>query len=143
MLDHWRTYGRDYYCRFDYENLTLEQSAEVKSNLDKSIEYFKTLNEGNNAFVFEYLDPVDHSLSKNQGWIFKYSNGSRIVFRVSGTSSTGATIRMYYEKYTDPSGNLENDVLNQIESGLNFVKLALELSKINEITGRNGPSVIT
>ena len=143
MLDHWKNYGRDYYCRFDYEALTIDQANEVKSNVNNYLETFKSLNEGNKSYIFEYLDPVDNSLSKNQGWIFHYQNGSRIIFRVSGTSSSGATIRIYFEKYVDPNGNLENEVLNQIKDGTDMVKLALDLSKINEISGRDGPTVIT
>jgi len=143
MLEHWKTYGRDYYIRFDYESLTLDQANLVKSNLDKSFEVFRSLNEGNKAYVFEYLDSVDNSMSKNQGWIFQFLNGSRIIFRVSGTSSSGATIRIYFEKYVDQKGVFENDVLTQIKSGTDFVKMALEFSKLNEISGRDGPSVIT
>jgi phosphoglucomutase len=102
------------------------------------------LKQGNKSSIFEYQDPVDHSVSKNQGWIFSFADGSRIIFRVSGTSSSGATIRIYFEKHVDPHGNLEADVLETIKSSdNNLVDLALYLSKINQVTGRTGPSVIT
>ena len=99
---------------------------------------------GNKSFIFEYTDPVDHSISKNQGWIFQFADGSRIIFRVSGTSSSGATIRIYFEKHVDPEGNLTSDLLETIKSSdNNLVDLALSMSKINEISGRTGPTVIT
>jgi phosphoglucomutase len=76
--------------------------------------------------------------------IFRFSNGTRIVFRISGTSSSGATVRIYFEKHEDSNSNLEDDMLNQIRTGeFNLEQLAFKLSKINEVTGRTGPSVIT
>ena len=143
MLEHWKCYGRDYYCRYDYEDLNNEQAAKVKENLNKNIETFKNMKEGNEALVFEYTDPVDHSVSKNQGWIYRYKNGSRIIFRFSGTSSTGATVRVYFEKHVEPDGDLVADVADIIKGGENFPELAVKLSDIHNITGRTGPTVIT
>ena len=114
MEEHWKCYGRDYYCRYDYEDL-------------------------NN----EYNDPVDHSVSKNQGWIYKYKDGSRIIFRFSGTSSTGATVRIYFEKHVEPDGNLLADVADIIKGGENFPELAVKLSDIHNVAGRTGPTVMT
>ncbi len=102
------------------------------------------MKQGNRSSIFEYQDPVDNSVSKNQGWIFSFADGSRIIFRVSGTSSSGATIRIYFEKHVEPDANLEADVLETIKSSdNNLVELALTLSKINDVTGRTGPTVIT
>ena len=101
------------------------------------------MKEGNEAFIFEYNDPVDKSVSKNQGWIFKYANGSRIIYRVSGTSSTNVTIRIYFEKHVDPNGDLLDDVQDMIKKGDNLPELAVTLSNIHEIAGRHGPTVIT
>ena len=143
LQEHWKTYGRDYYCRYDYEDLTNEQAEKVKETLVKSFETFKKMKEGNEAFIFEYNDPVDKSVSKNQGWIFKYANGSRIIYRVSGTSSTNVTIRIYFEKHVDPKGDLLDDVQNMIKKGDNLPELAVTLSNIHEIAGRHGPTVIT
>ena len=143
LHEHWKTYGRDYYCRYDYEDLTNEQAEKVKETLVKSFETFKKMKEGNEAFIFEYNDPVDKSVSKNQGWIFKYANGSRIIYRVSGTSSTNVTIRVYFEKHVDPNGDLLDDVQDMIKKGDNLPELAVTLSNIHEIAGRHGPTVIT
>jgi phosphoglucomutase len=94
------------------------------------------MQEGNNAFIFEYHDIVDNSVSKNQGWIFSFADGSRIIFRVSGTSSSGATIRIYFEKHEDI--DIERDVADMIKS---LVDVALKVSSINSI--RSSPTVIT
>jgi phosphoglucomutase len=143
MEEHWKCYGRDYYCRYDYEDLNNEQAAKVKENLNKNLETFKNMKEGNEALVFEYNDPVDHSVSKNQGWIYRYKDGSRIIFRFSGTSSTGATVRIYFEKHVEPDGNLLADVADIIKGGENFPELAVKLSDIHNVASRTGPTVMT
>ena len=120
-----------------------DQAAKVKENLNKSLETFTKMKEGNEAKIFEYSDPVDHSISKNQGWIYKYKDGSRIIFRFSGTSSTGATVRIYFEKHVEPDGNLLADVADIIKGGENFPELAVKLSDIHNVAGRTGPTVIT
>ena len=98
---------------------------------------------GNKAFIFDYTDPVDKSVSKNQGWIFSFEDGSRIIFRTSGTSSSGATIRIYFEKYVSDLDKLDGDVVENIISEPNLVQIAFELSQINQVSGREGPNVIT
>lgn len=143
MTEHWKEYGRDYYCRYDYEDLNNDQAAKVKENLTKNIDMWNKMKEGNEAKIFEYNDPVDHSVSKNQGWIFKYKNGSRIIFRFSGTSSAGATVRIYFEKHVEPDGNLFADVADVIKEGENFPEMAVKLSDIHNVAGRTGPTVIT
>ena len=143
MEEHWKCYGRDYYCRYDYEDLNNEQAAKVKENLNKNLETFKNMKEGNEALVFEYNDPVDHSVSKNQGWIYRYKDGSRIIFRFSGTSSTGATVRIYFEKHVEPNGDLWADTQKIIHDGENLPELAIKISDLNNVAGRTGPTVIT
>ena len=98
---------------------------------------------GNKAFVFDYTDPVDKSISNNQGWIFSFEDGTRIIFRTSGTSSSGATIRIYFEKYVSDSDKLDGDVIENIKLEPNLVQIALDLSQINQVSGREGPNVIT
>ena len=85
---------------------------------------------------FSYKDPVDGSVSKNQGYIFKYADGSRFIFRRSGTGSSGATIRIYLEKY---SLNVDEDVTEALK---NISDRALSLCQIEQLTGRNSPTVI-
>merc|ERR1719473_133648 len=90
--------------------------------------------------VFEYNDPVDGSVSKNQGIRFIFEDGSRIIFRLSGTGVAGATIRLYLEKYTAPDGDL---TLHQFDVVKPLAAIALELSKLKEFVDREAPTVIT
>merc|ERR1719238_2146842 len=84
--------------------------------------------------VFEYHDPVDGSVSKNQGIRILFEDGSRIIFRLSGTGVAGATVRLYLEKYTPPEGELEK---HQFEVVKGLGELALKISKLEEYTGRS------
>merc|ERR1711992_483712 len=90
--------------------------------------------------VFEYHDPVDKSVSKNQGVRILFEDGSRIIFRLSGTGVAGATVRLYLEKYEPASGNLDQHQFDVVKP---LAAIALEVSKLQEFTGRNEPSVIT
>jgi len=101
------------------------------------------MKQGNKAFIFDYTDPVDKSVSKNQGWIFSFEDGTRIIFRTSGTSSSGATIRIYFEKFVSDLDKLDGNVLENIKSGYDLIQIALDLSQINQVSGREGPTVIT
>jgi phosphoglucomutase len=142
---HWATYGRNYYCRYDYENIETENADKLTDHLTKMCGSGKPdikLNDVPLETVdeFEYLDPVDGSISKRQGWRFMFQDGSRFVFRLSGTGSSGATIRLYLEKYeTDPSrlSMARDDALG------NLVKLALETSMLSKFCERDAPTVIT
>lgn len=112
-LDHWRRFGRHYYTRYDYEGLETEQAQRVMQRLLKRVGEFDGEKEvvGNITLVrmdeFEYHDHVDGSVSSHQGIRFFAEDGSRIVFRLSGTGSAGATIRMYLEKYEKDPEKLE------------------------------------
>merc|ERR1719171_2073991 len=90
--------------------------------------------------VFSYSDPVDGSLSKNQGVRFIFKDGSRIIFRLSGTGVAGATVRLYLEKYVDPKGDLAQGAFDVVKP---LADIAVELSKLQEYTGRDTPTVIT
>merc|ERR1719326_1920807 len=90
--------------------------------------------------VFAYDDPVDGSVSKNQGVRFIFVDGSRIIFRLSGTGVAGATVRLYLEKYMAPDGDLFQHQFDVVKP---LAKIALELSKLQEYPGRDAPTVIT
>jgi phosphoglucomutase len=92
------------------------------------------------ADVFEYKDPIDGSVSKNQGIRFLFADGSRIIFRLSGTGVSGATIRLYLEQYEPPQGDIARNALDVVKP---LANLALALSDLPELTGRDSPSVIT
>merc|ERR1712070_808102 len=86
------------------------------------------------ADVFAYNDPVDGSVSKNQGVRILFEDGSRIIFRLSGTGVAGATVRMYLEKYQSPDGDL---TMHQFDVVKPLAAAALKLSKLQEYTGRD------
>ena len=92
---------------------------------------------------FEYKDPIDESVSKNQGQVITFSDGSRVVFRLSGTGSQGATVRMYLERYVGPEAGTEELGRNTAEGLKGLIEVALKLSKLKEFLKREEPSVIT
>ncbi|XP_008221437.1 PREDICTED: phosphoglucomutase, cytoplasmic [Prunus mume] len=151
VRQHWATFGRHYYTRYDYENVDAGAAKELMASL---VKLQSSLSEVNqivkgirsdvssvvNADEFEYKDPVDGSISKHQGIRYLFEDGSRLVFRLSGTGSEGATIRLYIEQYEkDPSkiGRESQEALGPL------VEVALKLSKMQEFTGRSAPTVIT
>merc|ERR1712072_1656317 len=89
--------------------------------------------------VFEYNDPVDGSVSKNQGIRFIFEDGSRIIFRLSGTGVAGATVRLYLEKYEGKDGNLGQ---HQFEVVKPLAEIAFQLSNLKTYPGRDTPTVI-
>jgi len=147
VLDHWKTYGRNYYSRYDYEQVDSDAANKVMAGLMELVQKASenkdyrmddyTVGKADN---FSYTDPVDHSVSKNQGIRFIFTDGSRVVYRLSGTGSVGATIRVYIEKYESDQSKLEQETQNALQP---LIKIALEISKIAELTGRQKPTVIT
>eukprot|EP00831_Metopus_contortus_P022056 TRINITY_DN19_c0_g1_i1.p1 TRINITY_DN19_c0_g1~~TRINITY_DN19_c0_g1_i1.p1 ORF type:complete len:237 (-),score=55.61 TRINITY_DN19_c0_g1_i1:4-714(-) len=138
VKEYWATFGRNYYSRYDYENMDIEQGNKVFELLQSRFAEFEKAYPGGSARVFEYKDKIDGSLSKNQGLIFTYSDGSRFVFRKSGTGTVGVTLRIYLEAYSKDKLDLPTEVaLKQV------VADALKYSQINEISGRSGPTVVT
>ena len=140
---HWASYGRNYYARYDYEGVDLNKANAMMKRMadmaaDKSA--WPAGHEWSTIDTFEYNDPVDGSVSKNQGQRFILADGSRIIFRLSGTGVVGATVRLYLDKYEPPTGNLGMHPHKVVES---LGKLALEISQLADFTGRNSPSVIT
>ncbi|CAB1105895.1 unnamed protein product [Ectocarpus sp. CCAP 1310/34] len=141
---HWREYGRNFYSRYDYEGVASEGAEAMMDNLRaSSAQPGADLGSGfelKGIDDFEYTDPIDGSVSKNQGVRMLFTDGSRVVFRLSGTGSVGATVRMYIEKYEpDPSkqGLTTADVLRPL------VDIGLKMSRLEEFTGRSSPTVIT
>merc|ERR1719231_2126720 len=90
--------------------------------------------------VFEYNDPVDGSVSKNQGIRFIFEDNSRIIFRLSGTGVAGATVRLYLEKYAAPDGDLSLHAFDVVKP---LADIAFKLSDLKTYTGRDAPTVIT
>jgi phosphoglucomutase len=144
VQDHWRTYGRNYYSRHDYEAVASDAANQLIEGLRSQLSSLKGQTLGRYtveyADDFSYTDPVDGSVSKNQGVRIGFTDGSRIVFRLSGTGTQGATLRLYLESYeADPA---KHDQDPQVALG-ELITLADQLAKIQELTGRDKPTVIT
>jgi len=151
VRQHWATYGRHYYTRYDYENVDAGAAKELMANLvsmqsslsdvNKLIKEIRSdVSEVVSADEFEYKDPVDGSVSKHQGIRYLFGDGSRLVFRLSGTGSVGATIRVYIEQYEKDSSKTGRDSQDALAP---LVDVALKLSKMQEYTSRSAPTVIT
>jgi len=141
---HWRRFGRNYYTRHDYEEV---DAAAARTAVD-------TARARGTAAVgqplagdvlasvddFSYEDPVDGSVSTNQGLRLSFASGARIVYRLSGTGTAGATLRLYVESFEGDPARQDLDAQVALAS---YVAVALELSRLQELTGREGPTVIT
>ncbi|OQE28522.1 hypothetical protein PENSTE_c003G02668 [Penicillium steckii] len=143
--DFWKTYGRTFFTRYDYENVDSEGANKVVGTLadlvasntfiGSTIADRKVVDAGN----FSYTD-LDGSVSKNQGLFAKFDDGSRIVVRLSGTGSSGATIRLYVERYEGDSSKFGLSAQEYLKDN---VSLALNLLKFKEYVGREEPDVKT
>ncbi|CAL5338954.1 hypothetical protein CsSME_00022613 [Camellia sinensis var. sinensis] len=151
VRQHWAIYGRHYYTRYDYENVDAGAAKDLMACLVKLQSDLTEVNKivkgirsdvSNvvNADEFEYKDPVDGSISKHQGIRYLFGDGSRLVFRLSGTGSEGATIRLYIEQYEKDTSKIGRDSQEALGP---LVEVALKLSKMEEFTGRLAPTVIT
>mmetsp|Transcript_8825 Transcript_8825/g.26425 ORF Transcript_8825/g.26425 Transcript_8825/m.26425 type:complete len:603 (+) Transcript_8825:130-1938(+) len=142
---HWAQYGRNFYQRYDYEGVDADKANKVMTLLESKmgeITQFRSLKIVQSD-QFTYHDPVDGSVAKNQGARFVMDDGSRFVFRLSGTGSSGATIRMYVEKYVAPEAGEEALGQDTSEAVAPLVKAALAMSDLVHLTGRKEPTVIT
>jgi phosphoglucomutase len=141
---HWAEYGRNYYARYDYEGVEKDAADKMMAAMvEKQPALIGTTVGGMKiakADMFAYSDSVDGSVSKNQGVRFIFEDGSRFVFRLSGTGVAGATIRMYLEKYEPASGDLGMHAFDVVKP---IADIALEVSQLKELTGRTEPTVIT
>jgi phosphoglucomutase len=141
---HWATYGRNYYSRHDYEEVEIEAANRLMTELRGRLPALPgAVVRGMKiaaADDFAYNDPVDGSVSKNQGIRVMFEGGSRAVFRLSGTGTSGATLRLYVERYEpDPA---RHDLDTQ-EALAELIAAADEIAGIRRHTGREKPSVIT
>ena len=144
VTEHWKNYGKNYYSRHDYEEIDKEKANELMNSMRKKLPDLngKTI-EGKRIVLaddFSYTDPIDGSISKSQGIRILFEDDSRIVFRLSGTGTKGATLRVYLERY-EPDINRINEDTQKALSYL--IKLADNLAQIREFTGLMRPSVIT
>ncbi len=141
---HWRGYGRNYYSRHDYEGIDSAAADAMMTHLRATVPGLADRRLGSFTVAcgddFCYTDPVDGSVSSRQGVRVLFTDGSRIVFRLSGTGTEGATLRVYVEKY-EPDHTRHDQ--NTQETLAELVQLANTLAEIRERTGRTQPSVVT
>ncbi len=139
---HWATYGRNYYSRHDYEEVDSDAANKLVSDLRAKLPSLPgTKLRGmtvEKADDFAYHDPVDGSVSKGQGIRVLFEGGSRFVIRLSGTGTSGATLRLYVERYEKSRLDLETQ-----EALADLIGAADDLAGIHSRTGRKKPSVIT
>ena len=144
VREHWAKYGRNVYSRHDYEGLPLEAANGVMQHLHDSFANLVGARIGGYQVLFcddfSYTDPVDGSVSLGQGVRIGFTDGSRIVFRLSGTGTEGATLRIYLEAY-EP--DVSRHHLDAQEALAGLIAIALELSELSARSGRDQPTVIT
>ena len=141
---HWRSYGRNYYSRHDYEEVDAERAEELMGYLRHRLpELGGARLDGHEVALaddFAYTDPVDGSVATGQGVRLLFTDGSRIVFRLSGTGTAGATLRLYLERFEpDPA---RHDLDTQ-EALAPLIDIARRVSQLEDRTGRQAPTVIT
>jgi len=141
---HWKQYGRDVYTRHDYEAVSTEGANALMDQLRTGTGELNGQSFGDYkvelADDFSYTDAVDNSVSSNQGIRILFSNGARIVYRLSGTGTEGATLRVYIEQPETDADKLEQDPQ---ESLAELIHLSLTIAEIEKFTGRTAPDVIT
>ena len=144
MQDHWKTYGRNYYSRYDYEGVESDRANILMANVHAQLPTLKGKKFGDREVEFSddfsYTDPIDGSVSQNQGVRIGFTDGSRIVFRLSGTGTQGATLRVYLEQYeADPTKHH----LDPQEALADLIAIADQVAQIRTFTGMEKPTVIT
>jgi len=145
VKEHWRNFGRNYYTRYDYEEVDKDSALKMFAELRQKIKdmSFDVSGSGYELAVadeFSYRDPVDNSFTEKQGIRLLFKDGSRIIFRMSGTGSVGATVRMYIEQYEPSAEKIGADAADALNP---LVTLALKISELAKFTGRDKPTVIT
>jgi phosphoglucomutase len=145
VREHWRTFGRNYYSRHDYEEVDADAANGLMEHLRGRLASLPGRDLGGGLRVaaaddFSYTDPVDGSVSARQGVRVMFEDGSRIVYRLSGTGTAGATLRVYIERY-EPDPARQGEDTQAALAGL--IAAADGLAEIARRTGRDRPSVIT
>ncbi len=144
MKSHWLKFGRHYYSRHDYESIPSEVANSLYQRLSLMLPTLKGQSFADKkiqiADDFSYTDPVDNSVTSNQGLRIMLDDGSRVVVRLSGTGTQGATLRVYLEKFVARTGNLDQNPQLALDS---LIKSIDSLAEISSRTGMPTPTVIT
>ncbi|KII87312.1 hypothetical protein PLICRDRAFT_113285 [Plicaturopsis crispa FD-325 SS-3] len=150
LHDFYAEYGRSFFSRYDYEEVSSEGAhaltahvATTKADVSHVSASTGTTFTVSGLYDFAYTDPIDGSVSEKQGQVITFADGSRVVFRLSGTGSQGATVRMYVERYVAPEAGAAVLRRDTAEGLKGLIEVALEISKLKEFLGREKPTVIT
>jgi len=142
--EHWRQYGRDVYTRHDYEGVSVKGANALIAQLRAATGEMTGRQYGSYEVElcddFSYTDVVDNSTSSQQGIRILFTCGARIVYRLSGTGTEGATLRVYIEQPEKDPAKLEQDPQRSLAE---LIKLSISIAEIERYTGRTAPSVIT
>lgn len=145
-------YGRSFFSRYDYEEVESAGAEQLVAHVRAAfaepgfVGSALKATSSDTAFTvaeaddFAYTDPIDGSVSTKQGLFVKFTDGSRVVFRLSGTGSSGATVRLYVEKYSRDASEYGRDTQEGLKP---LIEAALAFAKLKEFTGREEPTVIT
>ena len=144
LRSHWAEYGRDFFQREDYEIPDTARAGEVMKSLEAALPRLRGKSVGGVRIVsadsFTYEDPIDHSVSRNQGLRVFTADGGRMSFRLSGTGTRGATLRVYLERH-------ETDTVKQGQTAkaalAGLSKAAQAVARLEELTGLKGPTLVT
>lgn len=141
---HWLEYGRNYYTRHDYEAIPSDVASQLMADFEAKFPSLvgqvlagRTVQYADN---FSYTDPVDNSVSSNQGLRIGFDDGARIILRLSGTGTEGATLRLYIESYEQDVDKLNQETQSALRD---LISVADDLAEISQRTGRSAPTVIT
>ncbi|MCX7628344.1 MAG: alpha-D-glucose phosphate-specific phosphoglucomutase, partial [Methylophilaceae bacterium] len=144
VREHWAKFGRNFYSRHDYEGIPTEAANGVMQHLHDRFADLVGAHLGRYKVLFcddfSYTDPIDGSVSTGQGVRIGFTDGSRIVFRLSGTGTEGATLRLYLEAYEPDASRHHLDAQQALSE---LIDIALQVSGLRERTGRERPTVIT
>jgi phosphoglucomutase len=144
MRSHWQTYGRNYYSRHDYEGVESDRANALITQIRNAMPTLKGKSFGSREVAysddFSYTDPIDGSVSTQQGIRIGFTDGARIIYRLSGTGTQGATLRLYVESYeadTVKHGQDPQEALGDL------IAIADNVASIHTLTGMDKPTVIT
>ncbi len=144
LHDHWATYGRHYYSRHDYEEVDANAARSVMATLEGQLADLPGRESHGErisaADSFTYHDPVDGSVAQNQGLRVMFDSGARFVMRLSGTGTSGATLRLYLEAYEPADGDHAQDVQARLSR---IAAIADELTALRKTVFRDAPSVVS
>lgn len=142
--EHWQKFGRDIYCRHDYEAVDMDSANGIVDHLRSQLPALprQTFGEYTVKYAdeFSYEDSVDGSVSRNQGIRIGFTNGSRIIFRLSGTGTVGATLRIYLERFEPDATKHDQDAQVALAE---LIGLAEQFCEVKKRTGRTEPDVVT